>query len=126
MPLDEQQKYLQQHYLDFIASLPYILTTEDYVFAHAGLNFTTNDPIKDTPQHLMLWARDYQIDPAKLGGRTLVTGHSVTALFDISKSLATQHINLDNGSYDDGAISCGALVVLNLDTRELLVQKNIE
>lgn len=42
------------------------------------------------------------------------------------EQLPTNHIKLDNGCYSKGEISCGALVALNMDTRELLVQKNIE
>jgi hypothetical protein len=74
----------------------------------------------------MLWSRDSQVDPSKIGSRTLVTGHTVTPLFAIYDSLAAHHITLDNGCYDKGELSCGALVALDLDTRELLVQENME
>lgn len=67
-----------------------------------------------------------EIDAAKIRGRTLVTAHTVTPLFDIRSSLTTNHITLDNGCYDRGEICCGALMSLNLDTRELLEQKNVE
>lgn len=117
---------IPQRYLDFISDLPYLLVTDDYVFVHAGLDFQTLDPLKDTPSQFMLWSRGSQIDSAKLGGRTLVTGHSVSPLFAINESLGTHHIMLDNGCYDRGEMCCGALVAVNLDTRELLVQENIE
>ncbi|MBV5340796.1 MAG: serine/threonine protein phosphatase [Deltaproteobacteria bacterium] len=113
-------------YLDFLADLPYIIATGNYVFVHAGLNFQTNNPLLDTSPQFMLWSRDCQVNSAKIDGRTLVTGHTVTPLYAIKESLATSHICLDNGCYDKGEISCGALVALNLETRELLVQENIE
>jgi serine/threonine protein phosphatase 1 len=74
----------------------------------------------------MLWARNYKVDSVKLGGRTLITGHTVTPLFVIRESLASKHITLDNGCYDKGAMTYGSLVALNLETRQLLVQPNIE
>lgn len=117
---------IPRRYLDYIASLPYILTTEDYVFVHAGLDFTTDNPLQDTPSQFMLWARNYQIDPAKLGSRTLITGHTVTPLFAIRELLESNHITLDNGCFDQGEMAYGSLVALDLDTRQLLVQENIE
>lgn len=117
---------IPQRYLDFISDLPYLLVTDDYVFVHAGLDFQTLDPLKDTTPQFMLWSRGSQVDSAKLGGRTVVTGHSISPLFAIKESLNTQHIMLDNGCYDRGEMCCGALVAVNLDTRELLVQENIE
>lgn len=117
---------IPQRYIDFLAKLPYLLITKDYVFVHAGLDFQAHDPLRDTPTQFMIWSRSGQVDPAKLGGRTLVTGHTVTPLFAIRNSLATSHITIDNGCYSKGEICCGALVALNLDTLELLVQENIE
>lgn len=117
---------IPQRYIDFLAQLPRILTTDDYVFVHAGLDFRALDPLRDSSPYFMLWERRCRVDPVKLAGRTLVTGHSVSPLFAIKESLATNHIEIDNGCFNKGEISCGALVVLNLDTRELLVQENIE
>lgn len=117
---------IPHRYLDFIAALPHFLITENHVFVHAGLDFQANDPLKDTPSQFMLWERDYKVDSAKIGGRTLITGHTVMPLFAIRESLFTHHVMLDNGCYDKGEMTCGSLVALNLDTRELLVQENIE
>ncbi|MDA8413836.1 MAG: hypothetical protein M0023_08610 [Desulfobacteraceae bacterium] len=36
----------------------------------------------------LLWTRDYKVDASKLGGRTLVTGHTRTPLFEVKQSLA--------------------------------------
>lgn len=122
----ESPDLIPHRFLDFMTALPYILTTEGYVLVHACLDFRTINPLQDTSRQFMLWARDCQEDYGKIGGRTLVTGHCVTPLFTIKASLATHHIPLDNGCYDKGEISCGALVALDLDSRELFVQENIE
>lgn len=117
---------IPQCYLDFMAHMPYFLTTEGYVLVHAGLDFNSQDPLRDTPSQYMLWSRDCKVDPTKIDNLTLITGHTVTPLFAINESLASSHITLDNGCYDKGELNCGSLVALDLDTRELLVQKNID
>lgn len=117
---------IPRSYIDFLAMLPRIMTTDDYAMAHAGLDFSTADPIADTSPYHLLWERDCKADPAKLNGRTLICGHTVTPLFAIRDSLATGHICLDNGCYDKGHMGYGSLVALNLDTREVLVRENCE
>lgn len=117
---------IPQRYIDFLGQMPRIITTDDYVFVHAGLDFRLSDPLRDTSPQDLLWIRDFRVDPTKLDGRILVTGHCVIPLFEIRASLGTHHIKLDNGCYDRGEICCGSLVALNLDTRELLVQRNVE
>ncbi len=122
----ERPEDIPKTYLDFMAAMPRILTEPDYVFAHAGLDFTTRDPISETsPQHL-LWARSGRVQPKNINGRTLVCGHTKTPLFAIRESLSTSIICLDNGCYDRGHMGYGSLVALNLDTRELSVQENCE
>lgn len=117
---------LPKRYLDFLHCLPLMHLLDDYVLVHAGLDFRKPDPITETAISDLLWTRNNRVDPAKLGGRTLVTGHSCEPLYAIGESLQSYHINLDNGCYSKGELGQGALVVLNLDTRELLVQKNCD
>lgn len=117
---------LPQRYLDFLNIMPLMHLMDDYVLVHAGLDFRKDNPIAETSSYDLLWARDYRVNPVKLEGRTLVTGHSRTQLFAIHDSLQSCHINLDNGCFSKGELGEGALVALNLDTRELLVQMNCE
>jgi serine/threonine protein phosphatase 1 len=68
------------------------------------------------------------VNSKKIGGRTLVTGHTTQTLDAITKSLTTKHILTDNGcclgfGFTEGK---GNLVAVNLDTRELIVQPNID
>lgn len=113
-------------YIDFLISLPLIYVLEDFVLVHAGLDFRKGDPIAETAAKDLLWVRDYRCDAQKLAGRTLITGHSMTPLFAIRESLATNHIKLDNGCYDNGEMGQGALVALDLNNRELVVVQNME
>jgi len=117
---------IPRNYLDFMAGLPRILTTDDYVFVHAGLDFQTDDPLHDTSEDFMLWERDWCARPEKLAGKTMVCGHTMTPLAEIRASLHRPAIFLDNGCYYTGVRGYGSLVALNLDSRELLVQENCE
>lgn len=113
-------------YLEFMAGLPHILTTDDYVFVHAGLDFATGDPLRDTSPERMLWARSRGGEPKNIAGRTLICGHTVTPLDEIRATLHSRAICLDNGCFARGKAGYGCLVAMNLDSRELLLQENID
>jgi serine/threonine protein phosphatase 1 len=117
---------IPQRYIDFLASLSSMYLLDDYVLVHAGLDFSKDVPLFESASQALLWSRDYKADPVKLDGRILVTGHSKTPLFEIKKSLTSNHMRLDNGCYCKREIGYGALVCLDLDTRELFVQENVE
>lgn len=117
---------IPQHYLDFVAGLPTIKILNDYVLAHAGLDFRFADPVAETPEFDLLWIRDFRADAAKLGGRTLLHGHTRSMLHEIESSLRGPVIPLDNGCFDRGHIGYGSLVALDLDWRQLLVQGNVD
>ena len=117
---------IPQRYLDFLAGLPRILTTDGYALVHAGLDFSTPFPLRDTSPSFLVWERDFRVQPEKLAGRTLLCGHTVTPLSEIRASLGGRLICLDNGCWSKGGPSFGNLVALNLDTRELLVQENCD
>jgi len=122
----KQPEDIPRKYFNFLSSLPLIRVLEDYVLVHAGLHFGVADPIHETPEFFMLWERQFQLQPDKIGGRTLLCGHTMTPLFEIRASLDKPVICLDNGCYDKGHMSYGNLVALNLNTRELLVVENCE
>lgn len=117
---------IPEEYINFLSTLPTVLTTDDYVFVHAGLHFGVADPVNDTPDFFRLWDRDYKVKPELIGNRTLVVGHTVTDIHTIRKSLETKHIMLDNGCFKKGYIGFGSLVALNLDTRNIIEIKNCE
>lgn len=122
----ERPEDIPKRYLDFMATMPRILTEPDYVLVHAGLDFAAADPIRDTSPQFMIWARSERVQPKNIAGRTLVCGHTMKPFFAIRESLSTPVIHLDNGCFDKGHMGYGSLVALNLDTRELLVQENCE
>jgi len=79
----------------------------------------------------MLWERDFYADQNFLGNKKVVHGHTIHTLSDIRAAIDSNKsiIPLDNGCYkglswDIGVM--GNLCALNLDTFELIIQKNLD
>lgn len=123
-PQDIPEKHLQ-----FLETLPLYRVTDQYVFVHACLDWTLADVFSKAGETAMLWSRSEKVIPSRIGGRTLVTGHTTQSLDAIQRSLTTKHILTDNGCFLGTEFSGkgkGNLVAVNLDTGELIVQPNID
>jgi len=114
------------HYLNFLGSLKLVATEKDFVLVHAGLNFIVDDPLKETAPFQCLWLESGYVQKDKLGGRALLTGHTVTTMGQIRKSLMSPKICLDNGAFTNRPPHFGNLVALNLDSQELICQPWID
>jgi serine/threonine protein phosphatase 1 len=110
----------------FLESLPLYYATDTHIFAHAGLDFSLDEPLSDKGEQSMLWKRSGEVDESKLAGRILVSGHTPLSLSSIKRSLTSSHIRLDNGCvYADELPEMGNLVALELDSGRMIVQENI-
>ncbi len=125
-----KEEELPKKYWRLLESLPYYIETEDFFLVHAGLNFESENPLLD--KQAMIWTRKRMCDKQDfLKGKTLVHGHKPTPLRQIKESIeaAQKIICLDNGCVQGGKQSekgkFGKLLCLNLDTRQLITQKNI-
>lgn len=111
-------------HLRFLESLPLYEITDTHVLVHAALDLTLDDPFGEEGANAMLWGRSTRGDWSKLGGRTLVTGHTPVDFEHLIGSLRTQHIELDNGCVFGAAeFHLGRLVAVVLETGELFQQK---
>ena len=122
-------KDIPREHLRFLEELPYYRTTRQHLFVHAGLDFSLDEPLAIAGRVAMLWIRDGKVNSKKIGGRTLVTGHTKQSLDAIQRSITTKHILTDNGCHLGTEFSGkgkGNLVAVNLDTGELIVQPNID
>jgi len=121
-------KDLPTEHLTFLEALPYYRMTPQYLFVHAGLDFSLDDPLSEAGRTAMLWTRDGKVNSKKIGGRTMVTGHSTRTLDEIKKCLNTEHIQTDNGCYLGTGFSKGKgnLVAVNLSDREIIVQPYVD
>ena len=110
----------------FCSKLPYFYLLEDFLLVHAGFNVEAEDPYADT--QAMLWDRTRSMNRELLGGRTMICGHTPHHLRDIEKMLKRDNgiIILDNGCFLAGRKGMGSLLALELNTRTLYSQKNIE
>lgn len=118
-------------YFDFIKSLPHYLETEDFFMVHANFNFKSKKPFHKTEP--MLNSLDFKVDPKWVGQKVILHGHLPYELDDIQEEVGNrqQIINLDNGcvnalqpeKYRPGI---GNLCALNMNSYELVVQRNID
>lgn len=122
----EQASDLPSCYLELIESMPYVRYDNQFVFVHAGLNMMAIDPIRESSPEAMMWGDTAVVDVARLGGRKLVTGHTIRPIPLIEISLASNHILLDNGAFTGEQPDLGNLVALNLDTMTLTLQPWID
>lgn len=124
----DHPKDIPSDHLAFLEGLPYYRMLPQYLFVHAGLNFSLDDPLSVAGRVAMLWTRDSKVNSKKIGGRTLVTGHTTQTLDAISKSLTTKHILTDNGCHlgTEFTEGKGNLVAVHLDTGVLIIQPNID
>lgn len=109
-------------YLTLVGQMPYLRVDNDFVFVHAGLDMTVDDPLTESSPVTMMWGGAGPFDRNRLRGRTLVTGHTVRPLLQIEASLLTNHFQLDNGAFTNMQPELGNLVALNLETMKLTVQ----
>jgi len=98
-----------------------------FFLVHAGFNFRATKPFSDTDS--MLWIREFEIDKKMTGNKTVIHGHVPVSLefIDINvKNPSYKFIDLDNGCYMTKREGYGNLLALELNTRELKVQYNLD
>lgn len=115
-------------YIDWMKKGKYFIELEDFILVHAGMNFNIQNPFDDTTS--MLWVRDFKVNKSKIGGKKIIHGHvpveySLIQLFIDNDSY--DFIALDNGVYyKDSMIGFGNLMALELNSKELIAQPNID
>ncbi len=114
-------------YIEWLRGLKYYVSLDKFVLVHAGLNFKNEDPFED--RRAMLWLRDYEIRPDKIGNRRIIHGHvpvNMDLIVMAIKSKVYKFIDLDNGPYISGKAGFGNLVALEIDSMELVIQNNLD
>jgi serine/threonine protein phosphatase 1 len=114
-------------YVQWLKSLDFYLKLDSTLLVHAGLNFDLDDPFTDT--HAMMWVKDFKVIPEKINNRKVIHGHVPVSLDFIdllSKSESFDFIDLDNGVYMPDKSGFGNLVAMELHSRELVIQPNLD
>lgn len=123
----ENMNDISEDYIEWLSDLEYYFETKDYIFVHAGLNFSNKDPFED--KFAMLWTKDFEVIPEKIDHKKIIHGHVPVSLEFIHlnvKNDSYPFIDLDNGVYMKNTLGFGNLVALELNSMELMVQPNID
>ncbi len=122
-------KNLDKKYDTFIRNLKPFVELEDYFLVHAGFNFKEEDIFKNS--HDMFWLRNWydNIDNEKIKNKIIVHGHSTRHFETLEQDIKEMKypvINIDCGCVYDLKSGVGFLCALNLDTKAVVFQKNID
>ena len=109
---------IPEHYIQWIASLPYYYITANAILTHAGLNCKSDTPFEDTDT--LLFGTNHYYSPQFLNGKYVIHGHNAISVEGIVALLnnINKHVYLciDNGCvYAGRRPNCGHLMALNLD-----------
>ena len=119
---------VEEKYHTFLKNLYFYFELEDYFLVHAGFNFDAEAPFQDFDE--MLWIRDVFYDEELAKSKTIIFGHQPTSLISIQHLIQTNSklICLDNGAvfYDFEEQRLGKLLCFDLDSKKLILQKNLE
>lgn len=122
--LQDSEKHF---YINQLENLPVFFDLEDFLLVHAGFDFGLINPFEARAN--MLNIRAFAYDAEKAGGKTIIHGHYPHELAVIKKAIANQDkiIPLDNGCVYRGIREdMGALMCLDLDTKELHSQPKLD
>jgi serine/threonine protein phosphatase 1 len=117
---------ISKFYIDWMKNTKHFIELEDYILVHAGLNFKIDNPFEDTRS--MMWIRDFKVDKNKIAGKKVIHGHVPVemTLIDLFRNNNYDFISLDNGIYYTNKDGFGNLLAFNLDTKEIIIQPNID
>lgn len=89
---------IPQNHIDFMKTMPLMIETQNYVFAHAGINPLL--PLDAQNEHDLLWG-PFAINDHIHIEKTIVHGHVITTQPKITKTA----ISIDTGAYRSGKLT---------------------
>ncbi len=108
---------------------PYAIT-DKFIFVHAGLDFSIQNPLDNT--EAMLWLIDWykNINYKWLKNRIIIHGHQSISCEQIENQLkninSLQVINIDNDCVSKNKKGFGSLCCLELTEMKLIFQENVD
>lgn len=114
---------LPAQYLSFLNATEFYFQKDNYIFAHAGLNFKNENLFED--KEAMLWERNFYPQQPALNGRLLIHGHTPIPLTFILQQKGNC-INIDGGCVYRNRPNFGNLVAINLPDKKFLIEENCE
>ena len=123
----EGLRLIPERYIQFLSGLPLYYDLEDFIIVHAGLNLTSNDFFGDS--NAMLWSREIKGLNLLNEHTCIIHGHTPMPIVTIKPNLTrkeTRNLNIDAGCVYKDLPGYGILAALELDSRKLYVQENID
>ena len=114
---------IPEKYIDWMRKLEYYIELDDFIIAHAGFNFKIDDPFTD--KYSMIWIREFEVKPEKIGNKRLIHGHvpvHLDLIYQAIQSKTSNFIALDNGIYFTKRKGFGNLIALELTEMEYIAQ----
>lgn len=118
---------LKSKYTEFFLNLPYYYDLGDILLSHAGFDLSQNNMFDNL--YAMINQREFTNIDKIPNSVKIVHGHSPISLQKIKNAITSNSptINIDNGCvYKSKDMNKGNLVCLDLDSFEIVVQKNID
>ena len=115
-------------YKDFLEKSYDYISTDEYLLVHAGFDFESDSPFEDV--EAMRWIREFKVDKAKSGGRSVIHGHTPVSFEFICELVANPEkeafLPLDHGVMLKNDREKGRLLEFNLEDRRLLSQGRLD
>ena len=125
LPLSQGGVLIEQ-YKKLLDDAYHYIVLDKFYLVHAGFDFSNKSPFEDT--HSMMYIKEFKPSKRLLEKKQVVLGHSPKAIEDIVARLKSSNrkIHIDNGCINIKNPYQGNLVCLNLDTKGVIVQPNLE
>jgi serine/threonine protein phosphatase 1 len=123
----EGLKMIPEKYFQFLYDLPYYYDLNDYIIVHAGLNITSGDIFEDV--QAMLWSREIKGLNLLPSGKCIIHGHTPMPIITLKANLSrkdARNLNVDAGCVYKDLPGYGTLAAIELDSRLLFTQENID
>lgn len=114
---------IEPKYIRFLKKTKFYIKTKDYIFVHAGLNFSNETLFED--KDAMLWLRDFPSNQPVLESQILIHGHTPKSL-DIILSQHGNCFNIDGGCVFKQHSHLGKLVAINPTERKFISIPNCD
>ncbi len=115
---------MQSHYRKFFAETQYYIAVGNCILVHAGLNFGRDDIFED--RQAMLWIRNFDVDPDKLGEKVIIHGHTPQPADVIFSQVSDNVINIDGGCVYTHRPGFGYLFAIDMQLKTFFCTNNID
>lgn len=110
----------------FFGILPFYYETEKAFLVHAGFDTAQKSPLNFWKD--MIWIREFRYDEKKYKNKQIIHGHVPVEYSAIKNSIqiGARNICIDNACVRAEFPGFGRLVCLDMDSGDLIVQKNVD